>query len=352
MAVLYFTPTTVSVMEDEQFETTLRLSNPGGQTFDRLNVELLYNAAAIEPLGYQAEQAGRSAERIDLKTNAETGRMGLEMVFSRERQDQLASLVTIQWRARREVRATQVVFLSRDEARTFVGLPAGGSILGNTERDAPGVIQTSVRVAPNFSLTPVEGSSALPYVDLGQSAVAPIGGVNLTLRPRQSTASVNGLVDVDVVVSNPDSARVDSIRLFIRFDPDALQVLDTHSGNWIERDINIWDGHAHEMFPWDIHIANEANNSLGRITYAMGLVEEMPLPSGVLATIRFRVKSPAGSLPIAFDPERTSVRLLGEDQLGDPLAEGDGLRDTVVEVRDPSHDLPVVTGARRGPPIS
>ena len=95
--------------------------------------------------------------------------------------------------------------------------------------------------------------------------------------------------------------------------------------------VNIWDGAYHRRFPFDIHVTNRADNRTGVISYHMGFSEEFPLPQGVVATIRFRVLRAGVPELLSFDPERTAIRHLGENQLGDPAEIGDGLTDLLLE---------------------
>jgi hypothetical protein len=109
-------------------------------------------------------------------------------------------------------------------------------------------------------------------------------------------------------------------------------VVDTHEGNWIEQGVNIWDGGYHELFPFDLHVANTADNAAGHIEYRMGYTQETILAPGTLATIRFRVKRRGRLLALSFDPEHTAVRFLGEDLLGDPEDEEDGAEGVVLNL--------------------
>jgi hypothetical protein len=348
--VLFFLPTTVNVVEGEEFETTLELSNPAARPFEQVWVTLLYNASAIEPLGFKPVRQGRQSELNDVRDLPERGLIQIGLEFPSVREDLSASFLTIRWRARREVRSTQVIFMEGGDEGPFVGLVGGGSILGSPHRVASGLIDATVRVHPNYDVDLIEDGDGvtLPHFDLGISEELPEGGIGLRLVPRREALGVGEVIDVDVVIDNPEAVRADSVTLFVEFDPQTLRVIDTHDGNWIERHVNIWDGGYHLLFPFDVHLANHADNERGSVHYSMGFTEEMPLPSGVIATIRFQALQPSRDLTVQFNPEWTSVRFLGEDLLGDPLTPDDGM----VGLRLNVSAVPVARGSARPEPVS
>lgn len=330
-AVIFLDPTTVSVSEGDEFSTTLQLSNPANRRFDHIAVTLTYNSAAIEPLGHRSLPALAGAERVDLRHDAAAGEIRIEIDFRRERDDALLRALEIVWRARREVRSTPVVFLGQGDRALFVGLQGGDTILGSAARESRGVISASVRVYPNLSSFLPEDSETvrLPWVDTGTPDEPPAGGAVLALRPRSADPTA-GTLDVDVVLANAGGATADDVRFAIAFDPEALQVLDHHEDNWIEQGVNIWDGPYHGRYPFDLHIANEADNLRGKITYHMGFTRETLLAPGVLATIRFRVVRVRPDLAVDFDPSGTAIRLLGTDVLGEPDDIEDGMAGVVL----------------------
>lgn len=334
-AVVFLTPTTVNVLEGEEFATTLELRNPQGRPFNRIAVCIAYNSAAIEPLGRRPLTLMQEAAEVRVEHSESAGLVWCELQFDSPRADARAQVVEIRWRARREVRSTPVVFLREGAGETFVGMAGGESILGNPARESQGVVDADVRISPNLAphlASDEAGTVRLPWVDTGQTEEAPVGGISLHLSPRRGSTSVGDYLDVDVVVQNPMSAVADDVAFAITFDPEAVEVIDTHSGNWIERDTNIWDGPYHQRYPFDLHIENSADNQRGRIVYHMGFSQEMPLASGVIATVRLRALRPSDGVALRFDPERTAVRSLGENLLGSPGEEAAALVGATVAV--------------------
>jgi hypothetical protein len=333
MPVLFFQPASVSVLEGEEFTTTLELSNPAGRRFDCVSVHLQYNASAIEPISQIDLPIYRSTDDMRVAFNPAQGTVTCDIVFHDARVDQRIRLLSLVWRARREVRSTEVLFDVSDEgpAQTFVGMLEGESILGSEQRDSHGVISARVRVDPDLSASFIPGDmdGSVPWMATGVTEEVSQGGMGLNLSPRESPSS--RVLDVDVVISNPNALQAEDILFELDFDPETLAVVDTHSGNWIEMGVNIWDGAYHRRFPFDIHVTNRADNQRGVISYHMGFSEGMPLPQGVVATVRFRVLRPNVPVLLSFDPEHTALRHLGENQLGDPGVSDDGLTGLLLE---------------------
>jgi len=84
---------------------------------------------------------------------------------------------------------------------------------------------------------------------------------------------------------------------------------------------NINDHIAHRIYPFDYHIKNAVDNQQGTIDYRMGLSENLMLPSGILAQIKFRAKAAAYLTDIAFARNKwnrlptTDITYLGESVL-------------------------------------
>ncbi|MBN1475720.1 hypothetical protein JXA47_03105 [Candidatus Sumerlaeota bacterium] len=348
MPVLFFQPASVSVLEGEEFITTLELSNPAGRRFDCVSVRLQCNASAIEPIGQLDLPIYQSADDMRVAFDPAQGIVNCDIVFPEARVDQRARLLSLVWRARREIRSTEVLFDVSDEepAQTFVGMLGGESILGSEQRESPGVISARVQVEPDLSALaiPDDVDGVAPWMVTGDSAEVPQGGMGLSLSPRAATSS--RVLDVDVVISNPEGLQAEDVIFQLNFDPQTLTAIDTHSGNWIEMGINIWDGAYHQRFPFDVHVANQADNQRGEILYHMGFSEEMPLPQGIVATVRFRVLRLDAPMLLSFDPERTAIRHLGENHLGDPDDDSDnGLTGLLI---DPPA-TPVASRSEEGP---
>lgn len=109
---------------------------------------------------------------------------------------------------------------------------------------------------------------------------------------------------VDILLDNPSSAAMSEVRLNIAFDPEKMEVYDWDTGNWIKRGVNIYDGHAHDRYPFRNHLVNRVDNRRGRIHYHMKTENPDALPSGSLARVYVRATSDdaLASMDLFADP--------------------------------------------------
>ncbi|MFW5870220.1 MAG: hypothetical protein ACOCVL_01005 [Candidatus Sumerlaeota bacterium] len=109
---------------------------------------------------------------------------------------------------------------------------------------------------------------------------------------------------VDILLDNPSSAALSEVRLNIAFDPEKMEVYDWDTDNWIKRGVNIYDGHAHDRYPFRNHLVNRVDNRRGRIHYHMKTENPGALPSGSLARVYVRATSDdaLASMDLFADP--------------------------------------------------
>jgi hypothetical protein len=181
------------------------------------------------------------------------------------------------------------------------------------------------------------------------SGVEPRGGVELSLVTGTPEVQVGDILAIDVRLANPDQTPIDDLRFALRYDPRVLEALDAapsderHPGdNWIVGGVNLHDAPFHRDYPFDYHLANEADNGRGLAVYHMGLSQARSLPDGTVARAYFRALAPARRTDLTFvvsdDPNlaNTSVRCLGLDVLGALETAGDGLHDLDLRVDPPA----------------
>jgi hypothetical protein len=184
-----------------------------------------------------------------------------------------------------------------------------------------GLLDASLAITPNSksqrALRDQEGTLRGITMAHAISEGTAVGGIRLSLVPRETSARAGEDLLVDIKYSNPNAAELDSVKLRVLFDPRALEVVDHDAGNWIAKGINILDGPYQEDLPFDFHRKNTAYNSRGEIQYDAGFNSRVRIPpSGTIATIRFRALRPINSTAVAFAmdeerPEReTSISFL------------------------------------------
>jgi hypothetical protein len=110
-------------------------------------------------------------------------------------------------------------------------------------------------------------------------------GLTLRLEPPETLPAMGQEFVLNVWVDNPHFLAFDEVRLAVAFDPAKAQVLDWDYKNWIQRGVNVFDGHAHDTFPFNVHTRNEVRNGRGRIDYQVSSTRLASRPSGCLIRI-------------------------------------------------------------------
>jgi hypothetical protein len=152
----------------------------------------------------------------------------------------------------------------------------------------------------------------------------PASAIRLSLRPSNSEPQPGEEFVIDVLLDNPKYLAFDEVYLAVGFDPASVQVLDWDYNNWIRRGVNIFDGHAHEAFPFNIHTRNEVNNSKGRIHYQMSNTILASRPSGCLVRIHCKALTTNAFSTFTLFPGKqsdlwfTDIRARGETVLVRP----------------------------------
>jgi len=205
------------------------------------------------------------------------------------------ALLIIKWKALQETTNTEIRFLL-GRNNTFIIADGISDYLGTSYTDRDGVIASGVTISGDYRATPVPHFRPLiPGAELsgkGLASTMSVERVGLRLSSSKYRIKTNEEFIVDVMLINPHHTIFDDLSLCIRFDPEQLEVVDWDKGNWIRRGINIYDGFAHEEYPFDFLKLNTVDNERGVIKYAMGLSQLLDLPTGVFAKIKLRAKTP------------------------------------------------------------
>jgi len=124
--------------------------------------------------------------------------------------------------------------------------------------------------------------------------------VNLSMEPSSQNVAVGDQFTVDMILSNPGSEQLTSLGVWVTFDPSFLEVVDTDIDNWITDGTNVLDGPYHSVFNWDFHGWNNADNTLGGISYSEGSALNSVSGSGAFAQINFLAKAPVTGTAISY----------------------------------------------------
>jgi hypothetical protein len=263
---------------------------------------------------------------MKFKALASIDRTGLRFLFS-EWSDKLAP----------PIQSDQT--WSWPDAMTFVGKTpnaSGGEEEGWTNMLGVGASKMDGVISGNLSLRSYDKESILE----GRVRV-PEGPTRTGLRldPPLSAAQAGKTFDVTVHLDNPDRVPWDRVRLDIRFDARALEVVDQDEGNWLTIGTNILDGPYHDRFPFEFMRDNQVRNDDGRILYDCMVFRKPLQVGGVLATIRFRALCPIPETRLTFyqtagenSRDGTSLTLKRSDVLGDTNDPLDGVFGAAVVV--------------------
>ena len=134
-----------------------------------------------------------------------------------------------------------------------------------------------------------------------------VGAVTISLVPDNVVVGPGGQFNVDLVLNNPLHEGLAGIGVWLKYDKNLLNVIDTDSGNWITSGTNISDGPYHSAFnlPGDSGIFDDANdaNTDGEIKWdaRRSFFDITDIyPSGTFARITFQAEGNLGSTSLSF----------------------------------------------------
>jgi hypothetical protein len=316
-AIAYISPFQSLSAIGQEFDTDVRLMNTNQLRFDEVEIRLKYDPLVVAPLKVNdARLYEQAVEPPTLSINTSKGRLHYAARLKTELSDTTTTLLSIRWKALNPITYSQIEFIMGDYG-TRIGRK-GGNILGysaGNERQG-GSLSGGLIIAPEHdsprTLLP-------PLSDIVLAGIDEI--IHLRLEADTETVPKGEEWIVTLAVRNDANLPFNDVNAWIGFDPDKLEVVDWHEGNWIRRGINIYDGFAHDVYPFDVHRANSADNEAGLIHYEMGTTAAHFFPSGRLAQIRFRAKRDASINDVWLierDPDRLrTTEPAGGEQVSD-----------------------------------
>ncbi|MBN2329680.1 MAG: hypothetical protein JXR73_21240 [Candidatus Omnitrophica bacterium] len=152
--------------------------------------------------------------------------------------------------------------------------------------------------------------------------------IELSLAPRRSEINVGEIVNVDVVISNPDRKVFDSVNLLIAFNNRVFEPVDAD-----ERapGVNIADQEYLDKFPFDFPVVNIVDKEKGIIDYRKKAMRKPCRSEGVIATIQLRAVRPTMKTTFRLflsetrQEPTTGLSYRYQDRLGDPHDPFDGV---------------------------
>ncbi|MCX7001011.1 MAG: cohesin domain-containing protein, partial [Candidatus Sumerlaeota bacterium] len=300
-AILYFYPPDRQVgIGDKPFATMLIMSNPQGLTFNRVFLAIKYDSAVLAPVEYEDRLTTALLKTVPkMMVYPKEGIITYSAELTRPILFINEELLAIYWKALLPQSETILYFTHFNGENSGI-FTDKTSILGDPAVDNDGMIPASINIlsqnesAMKEQEEPENFSMALVVDKWDTQKEKGDGSIGLALLAPQSPVKVGDTFLVDIHFRNPNGLQIDNVSLDIRFDPKVLQVVDYDEDNWITRDVNIYDGASHELYPFDYHISNTALNQSGHIIYKMGLSKSDTLyHEGTLATIKFYAVAPA-----------------------------------------------------------
>jgi hypothetical protein len=322
-AIVFFQPFQLLTRSGDDFKTDVRFYNSSGVAVDEIALAIKYDPLVVAPEAVNDSPIyGQIEGAPDLQINRSKGELRYWAHLRESLSKTSTTLVNIRWRALNPIFYTQIVFLTGENG-TRIG-PGKGTILGfeGAGERAAGILPLSLFVSPRDDsprkLVPTLAESALARIDERVE-------VHLEADPERVAKGKEWIVSL--MLRNDARLPFNDLRLRILFDPNKLQVVDWHPGNWIRVGTNIFDGFAHATYPFEVHLANSADNETGEISYHVGTQSARYFPSGEFARIKFKTLANASLDDVRFDfeaPQRvegaveTDVSFLGSSVMFAP----------------------------------
>lgn len=347
-AELLSEPLNVSCHVGERFFTSVVLNNQGGARVDRVKLRLDYDPALLRPVRVSdATLRPLLAGEGRLNSDLRGGQIAYEASLEAPYDGRGMEMLTVEWETLAPIPRTEIAMRAGPQGGNEL-LSGDRDVLGKADDPADGTLGTQVSVRPlgddrlRGALL-IDNPASLREVQ----GVDPHGGVTLSLAGPVEPLRAGDLFAVDVRLANPEETPVDDVRFTLRYDPAVLEILDAAPSehrrpgdNWIVGGVNLHDAPFQRDYPFDFHLANEADNRRGVAVYAMGLSRARALPGGTLARVYLRALASTGQTPLEFvfdGGTATAVRCLGIDVLGaleEPNDGAEGLRLAIAPALD------------------
>ncbi|MCL5269123.1 MAG: hypothetical protein M1457_00870 [bacterium] len=299
---LYFSPTMRHVRPGDRFVSTISFYNDKKDKADAADLWIQFDPRFIEPEWIDAAPLEKvAAAPPEMKVWGEQGFIRIKAAITGPLIEAVNPLATIHWRALAEVPSTRIE-LTAPPGESVSLLAKGKNIIPAGLAGSNARVDMLVRVA-----LPAPETPGLRLVDdarrmLPAPPLEPGRRLRLAIVAPEREIPPGGVATADVVLLNPEREAFDDLKLRIRFDPQAVEVLDADEDNYITGGTNIFDGDFHEAFPFTSLGENRVDPAHGVISYRMGSTSgPMECGSGVVARIVYRMKRQSGWTAFWFE---------------------------------------------------
>jgi hypothetical protein len=287
-SMLFFRPYDSIVKVGQTFVTELVVDTKDGQA-DEIQFTLTYPAQNLNLLAVDfAPVVGLLHDEVEYASEPGDGIFAARLKLTQPQKFTSRPIAVCYWEALQPADPAEVRFDFSGEIGTDIRL-GGTSILGTEGLKTDGVIHANVLIKSREKRNYVQQTADKGLLVGGSSFSPPSASLTLNL-DAPPTAKIGEEVVVDLELKNPHGDPFDRVQLYLQFDPEVLEVIDSDKGNWIKQGINIEDGFAHKDFPFDFHKFNAADNAKGIIIYDEGAALNPLRSSGVFAKVHFRIK--------------------------------------------------------------
>lgn len=338
---VYFAPPDITTKAGQRFSTPIFFYNPDNRQVDRVDLWIRYTPELLDPEWVNVSALNSKANSpIEPEVWRSQGFIHLSCELAQPAKEMVQPLATINWAALHASPST-TVFLQAPEGKELGIYEGTTNILEISKIGNEGIVSMQARIIdPDADENPT-----ILEVKTGEDPFMPSAregrGVHLALMPTDDEVHPGEVSTIDIALVNPDVVGFDEIRFRIRFDPEAVEILDADEDNYITDGVNIYDGGFHDREPFENHGKNHVDSLHGIIDYVMGSAKGLrPYPSGTVARIVFRMKRVAGSTAFWFDgldPKTnqyaSDVRANGRSLLGPANGRGvEGLHNALIYV--------------------
>jgi hypothetical protein len=304
--VLMLKPFDQTTRVGQRFVSEVAVHSEKPQSFDRLDVRISYPSYAVRPMRIFDYPLKGALDPEDPPTSKTDGGTVTYRATFREPMQSLGNmpLFYVAWEGIAELEGGRLSLGGQGDPGSAVYLGEENLLEANMIVGKAYVDQTLI----------VAGDAKRPGLRIRRARLqspweggpAPPATVRLVLESPEAPPQIGEEFVLNVFLQNPDRVHMDKVKLAVGFDPSQVEVLDWDYKGRIKQGVNVFDAHAHLRYPFDIHLRNEADNRLGRISYQMGLSRMSPLPSGGLVRVRCRALGPNATETFTlFPPNQT-----------------------------------------------
>ena len=325
-ASIYLSPASVIVKTSESFATVVAIQNPQKVYYDSVEVFLKYPPQNLRPTAiHQYDLLSLLQGEPECAVDEQAGTIRYKAPFKEAINGLEKNLITIEWQTLAPAESVQIQpYLGKDFSAAYLGKKLQSETVFGV---ADALTGANVRIEGPRPPVP-QGERFLTYSDEQLNPIL-AGTRNETKtpptlwidQPSSGILKTGQWVVIDVGIDNPNGVVFDEVRLAGRFDPKAVELVDSDRGNWIHAGLNVLDGPFHKAFPWTLFYTNRIVPSDGYFYYRMGTNRLRPQEDGTVIRIFAKIKKDT-SAPILdwlwgnvkqADSPTTGLYLTGRD---------------------------------------